>query len=168
MRLGPATQAALLCVSPARFSSQGAATLPLKCVRENAIPVAHFQVTTRGPQPASTTCNDCSSWRFSSSDAWDSTRKPQRQVIPNAHHASLKLLPAIHPREPPEAPALLQSVAFKTSHVCTGDTLLEERNRRNRKSMPGCEQTVEDETSLWKAPEKRKRIINGGRASPTG
>src|ERR1700731_2927857 len=99
--------------------------------------------------------NDCSSWRFSSSNAWDSTRKPPRQGIPNAHHASLKLLPSIHPRELPEAPALLQSVAFKTSHGCTGDTLLEEGSCRNRKSIPGCEQTVEDRISLWKPKENR-------------
>src|SRR5579862_4737590 len=103
--------------------------------------------------PCTMTSQECSSSRFSSSDAWDSTRRSRRQVIPNAHHASLKLLPSIHPRELTEAPALLQSVAFKTSHVCTGDTVLEDLNRRNRKSMTACAQTVEDRISLWKPKE---------------
>jgi hypothetical protein len=48
--------------------------------------------------------------------------------------------------------------ALKTSHVCTGDTLLELRNVRNRKFRPGCAQAVQDRYSLWKALEKRKEI----------
>ena len=103
--------------------------------------------------PCTMTSQDCSSSRLSSSDACDSTRRSRRQVIPNAHHASLKLLPSIHPRELTEAPALLQSVAFKTSHVCTGDTVLDEGSCRNRKSMLACAQTVEDRISLWKPKE---------------
>jgi hypothetical protein len=54
--------------------------------------------------------------------------------------------------------ALQQSVALKTSHVCNGDTVLQEANLRNGKSMPGCAQTVEDGTSLWKPPEKTETI----------
>jgi hypothetical protein len=57
-----------------------------------------------------------------------------------------------------KTPALLQSVAFKTSHVCTGDTVLQEQSRRNKKSLLDCGQTVEDGTSLWKAQEKWKTI----------
>ena len=116
--------------------------------------------------PCTMTSQECSSSRLSSSDAWDSTRRSRRQVIPNAHHASLKLLPSIHPREPAKAPALLQSVAFKTSHVCTGDTLLDEGSCRNRKSMLACAQTVEDRISLWKPKENcavfilMKRLIH--------
>ena len=95
---------------------------------------------------------------------------PMRGTLRGGRHAKVsptrithvqKLLPSIHPREPPEAPALLQSVAFKTSHVCTGDTLLEERNRRNRKSMSGCEQTVEDRISLWKPQENAAFCFEG-------
>lgn len=111
--------------------------------------------------PCTMTSQECSSSRFSSSDAWDSTRRSRRQVIPNAHHASLKLLPSIHPRELTEAPALLQSVAFKTSHGCTGDTLLEHRKCRNKKLMPGCEQTVEDRISLWKPQENSGVLFEG-------
>src|SRR5579863_2627429 len=76
--------------------------------------------------------------------------------------------PAIHPRELPETPALLQSVTFKTSHVCTGDTVLQEQKDRNRKSMLDCGQTVEDGTSLWKAQEKWKTIsgVPNPRARP--
>jgi hypothetical protein len=57
-----------------------------------------------------------------------------------------------------ETPALQQPVAFKTSHVCTGDTLLLDEDRHNRKSVHRCAHPVEDETSLWKALEKRKTI----------
>jgi hypothetical protein len=67
--------------------------------------------------------------------------------------------PAVHPREPPETPALLQSnSALKTSHICTGGTLLESQNVRNRNFMRSCAQTVEDKHSLWKAQEKKKEI----------
>ena len=67
--------------------------------------------------------------------------------------------PAVHPREPPETPALLQSnSALKTSHICTGGTLLEVQKHCNRKSLPGCAQTVDYGTSLWKPKEKRNRI----------
>jgi hypothetical protein len=48
--------------------------------------------------------------------------------------------------------------ALKTPHICAGDTLLQQSNHRNRKSLLPCAQTVEDKTSLWKAQEKRKRI----------
>ena len=45
--------------------------------------------------------------------------------------------PAVHPREPPETSALPHSpAALKTSHVCTGGTLLESQNLRNRNFMP--------------------------------
>src|ERR1700694_2107563 len=71
--------------------------------------------------------------------------------------------PAVHPLGPPETPALPQSKSvLKTSHVCTGGTVLQEQNYRNRKLMPGCAQTVEDRNSLWKAPEKRKEILGHG------
>jgi hypothetical protein len=46
--------------------------------------------------------------------------------------------------------ALPQSVAPKTSHVCNGDTVLQEQNLRNGKSQLRCAQTVEDGNSLWK------------------
>src|SRR5580704_2990667 len=87
----------------------------------------------------------------------DSTRRRQRPGLPR-RITHLGNPPAIHPRELPKTPALLQSVAFKTSHVCTGDTVLQEQKRRNRKSMLDCGQTVEDGTSLWKAQEKWKTI----------
>src|ERR1700690_1814058 len=53
----------------------------------------------------------------------------------------------------------IPSSALKTSHVCTGGTVLQEQPDRNRKFMLGCAQTVEDGTSLWKPQEKRKRIL---------
>jgi hypothetical protein len=63
--------------------------------------------------------------------------------------------PAVHPREPPETPALPQpDSVLKTSHICTGDTLLESQSARKRKFIHGCAQTVEDEHCLWKVPEK--------------
>ena len=85
--------------------------------------------------------------------------RPQRPSIPNRHDACSGNPPAVHPREPPETPALPQSnSALKTSHACTGGTLLHEQKLRNRKPMLGCAQTVEDGTSLWKPQEKRKTI----------
>jgi hypothetical protein len=48
--------------------------------------------------------------------------------------------------------------AFKTPHICAGDTLLQQAKHRNRNSMPGCAQAVEDGNSLWKLQEKRKKI----------
>src|SRR5580704_5634210 len=97
----------------------------------------------------------------------DSTRRPQRQGFPT-RITHLGNPPAIHPRELPKTPALLQSVAFKTSHVCTGATVLQEQKDRNRKSMLDCGQTVEDGTSLWKAQEKWKTIsrVPNPRARP--
>jgi hypothetical protein len=50
---------------------------------------------------------------------------------------------------------LQSNSAFKTSHICAGDTLLQQSQQRNRKSIAGCAQTVEDRNSLWKPQEKR-------------
>jgi hypothetical protein len=42
--------------------------------------------------------------------------------------------------------------------------VLEDLNRRKRKSTPACEQTVEDETSLWKPQENRGVFVLKGRS----
>jgi len=71
-----------------------------------------------------------------------------------------KLAPAIHPREPPGTVGFAAiSSRLKTSHVSTDGTLLDSRNDRNGKLRPRCAETVEDETSLWKAPEKLEEKI---------
>jgi len=65
--------------------------------------------------------------------------------------------PAIHPRELPGARWLRRNFlgrAFKTSHACTGDTLLHYRTACNRKTGLACAQAVQDADSLWKALEK--------------
>src|SRR5579864_7537483 len=53
---------------------------------------------------------------------------------------------------------LVSRYALKTSHVCTGDTFVEEENVRNRKVISDCAQTVEDRSSLWKVAEKPPRF----------
>ena len=86
-------------------------------------------------------------------------RLSSKRAIRRVARRILRNPPAVHPREPPETPALLQSnSALKTSHICTGGTLLESQNVRNRNFMPSCAQAVEDKYSLWKAQEKKKEM----------
>ena len=115
---------------------------------------------------ADPTRSDRSSWRLSPSTKEDFPRRPQRLSIPDRYDAYSGNLPAVHPREPPETPTLPQSnSAPKTSHVCTGGTVLQEQNRRNRKSILTCAQTVEDGSSLWK-PQENRKTIRGGTHTP--
>ena len=62
---------------------------------------------------------------------------------------------------------------LKTSHVCSGSTLREEGKERNGKIKHGCAEAVEDETSLWKAMEKRgadlrSRVCGGAAVAKKG
>jgi hypothetical protein len=162
MRPRPATRAALLCGCLARALTAECSEPPLgTAFPRNARLPALFKSTICGPEPTSFRLavvaradgSVLSAKRTSEEAAMP--RHPRR-----ANDASSGSPPAVHPREPLETPALKQSLAtFKTSHICTCGTLLFVQRRGNRKSMVGCAQTVDDGTSLWKAQEKRRRIL---------
>src|SRR5208283_1470758 len=58
---------------------------------------------------------------------------------------------------PPASPQSSFSKS-RASHVCAEPTLRQNIASRNRKTFSPCAETVDDETSLWKAEEKRGTI----------
>jgi hypothetical protein len=120
----------------------------------NAAQTSHPGRIARGCPARAFTCNE----RMLKLTARSFSRGGRTAKVSQARRdASPGNPPAIHPRELPDTSTLLQSIAaIKTSYVCTGGTLRQERKRGNRKSVIHCAQTVDDWTSLWKAQEKWK------------
>ena len=81
-------------------------------------------------------------------------RRPQRPGNPSRLRAFLDRPPAIHPRESPAAAgsAAIIRQAQETSRFAE-PTLSQFVAPRNTKTLPPCEETVDDETSLWKTEE---------------
>jgi hypothetical protein len=64
--------------------------------------------------------------------------------------------PVIHPRELPVCRwrhRNHRSASLGKSHVFGEPTVRQIVSRRNRKTFPPCEETVDDETSLWTTEE---------------
>ena len=73
--------------------------------------------------------------------------------------ARFRMSLAIHPRELPAATsvtAIIVQQAFEKSNVFAATTLLQKASPRNRKLFLACAETVDDETSLWKAEENQE------------
>jgi hypothetical protein len=69
--------------------------------------------------------------------------------------AHLSNLPAMFPKELCQHHHIFAIfAAFKTSHACSESTLRQDEFCRNGKIGLTCEETVEDETFLWKVGEK--------------
>lgn len=61
-------------------------------------------------------------------------------------------------RQLPPASPHRHSASPKASHVCAEITFKQIAKRRNRKPFRPCAETVDDDTSLWKAEEIRETI----------
>jgi hypothetical protein len=99
--------------------------------------------------------------QLSPSDVEDFLRRPQRPGIPRRAMTRLWKPSSDSPSRITgnRQPISNSWQRFQDIRVCTGGTLLERRNSRNRKFMLNCAEAVEDKSSLWKEKEKPGRIM---------